>query len=358
MIKILHTADWHMDAPLRSFTPEQRIALRREMLLLPGKIADLCQKEDCDLVLLSGDIFDSFSYTAESVSAVRNALIRMGVPVFVAAGNHDYWCDRSPWSKEEWPANVYFFKRPQISAFRLPKLNCRVYGAGFDYMECSGLLKDFRAECEEKYTIMVLHGDPTAADSPYCPVTAGQVREAGLDYVALGHIHAAGRFDAGAGMCAWPGCPQGRGYDETGLKGVLIAELDQGVHARFIPLKGPRFYDLETDAGDDPAGAVEKLLPVGGSEDFFRICLTGEVQDAVPERLQAGFADYPNLKLIDRTIPAEPLWQAEAEDSLEGIYFRILRDACQDQDPQTVEALELAARISRQILQGREVELP
>jgi len=46
------------------------------------------------------------------------------------------------------------------------------------------------------------------------------------------------------------------------------------------------------------------------------------------------------------------------EDSLEGIYFRILRDACQDQDAGTVEALELAARISRQILQGREVELP
>ena len=42
MIKILHTADWHIDAPLRNFTDLQRRELRSSLLELPGKIADLC----------------------------------------------------------------------------------------------------------------------------------------------------------------------------------------------------------------------------------------------------------------------------------------------------------------------------
>ena len=41
MIRILHTADWHIDAPLRSFTDHQRRELRASLLELPGMINDL-----------------------------------------------------------------------------------------------------------------------------------------------------------------------------------------------------------------------------------------------------------------------------------------------------------------------------
>ena len=56
MIKILHTADWHIDAPLRNFTDLQRRELRSSLLEMPGKIAQVCIREGCDLVLLSGDV--------------------------------------------------------------------------------------------------------------------------------------------------------------------------------------------------------------------------------------------------------------------------------------------------------------
>ena len=46
MITVLHTADWHIDAPLRNFTEHQRRELRSAMLSLPGQIADLCRRED------------------------------------------------------------------------------------------------------------------------------------------------------------------------------------------------------------------------------------------------------------------------------------------------------------------------
>lgn len=358
MIKVLHSADWHIDAPLRQFTPEQRTFLRKKMLSIPGMIADVCIREGCDLVLLAGDIFDGTVYTAEGVDAVRRALERMGVPVFISPGNHDFYGANSVWAREEWPSNVFVFNRQELSAYRLRSLDCRVYGAAFTSMDCPGLLAGFRAGGEEQYALMVLHGDPSASDSAYNPVTAAQVRDSGLDYLALGHVHAPGRFGAGAGMCAWPGCPMGHGWDETGTRGVLIAELEQEVSIRFIPLDVTRFYDLELPVGDNAAQALEELLPGGGSADFFRVKLTGESGGVDLEDLYRRFGEYPNLKLLDETTKQENLWKNAGQDTLEGVYFQLLRDAMDRADPQTRQELELTAKISRQILQGREVELP
>lgn len=358
MLKILHSADWHLDAPMRGFSPEQRRFLRQKMLALPDQIAQVCIREGCDLVLLAGDLFDGFSYTADSVDALRSSLARMEVPVFIAPGNHDFYGEKSPWFRETWPDNVFIFKKQEPSAYRLPSLDCRVYGAAFTGMDCPGLLQNFSADCREKYALMVLHGDPTTPDSPYCPVTAAQVRDSGLDYLALGHIHAPGRFGAGAGMCAWPGCPMGHGYDETGVKGVLVTELDNEASIRFVPLDTPRFYDLTVPAGDDPGEAVASVLPGGGSEDFFRVRLTGIAGEFDPEALERRFGSYPNLKILDDTDRQTDLWEKAGADSFEGIYFRLLRDAMTTADGRTGADLELAARISRQLLRGQEVELP
>ena len=57
-LKILHTADWHLDSPFGGFTEEQRQHLRQEQKKLPSKITDLCLREDCDMLLLAGDVFD------------------------------------------------------------------------------------------------------------------------------------------------------------------------------------------------------------------------------------------------------------------------------------------------------------
>jgi DNA repair exonuclease SbcCD nuclease subunit len=235
-----------------------------------------------------------------------------------------------------------------------------VYGAGFDSIDCPGLLEGFQADAEERYAVMVLHGDPSAADSPYCPVTAAQVRDSGLDYLALGHIHAAGRFGAGAGLCAWPGCPMGKGYDETGIKGVLVVELerDRETVLQFVPVDGPRFYDLEIQAGEDPAQALDKTLPAEGSADFYRIHLTGECQGPDLAALRKQFSRFPNLTLLNETVPVTPLWERAGEDTLEGVCFRLLKDAMTTATREEREELELAAKLCRSILRGQEVILP
>ena len=53
-MKILHTADWHLDAPLVGHGPQLRKALES----VPGKIFEICRNEQCDAVLIAGDLFD------------------------------------------------------------------------------------------------------------------------------------------------------------------------------------------------------------------------------------------------------------------------------------------------------------
>ena len=112
MIKLLHSGDWHLDSPLQGRTEEQAAFLRRALLKIPERIAALCKAEGCDLVLLSGDLFDG-AYTQESYRTVYAALQQMDVPVLITPGNHDYISPDSPYEKELWPENVHIFRKHQ-----------------------------------------------------------------------------------------------------------------------------------------------------------------------------------------------------------------------------------------------------
>ena len=353
MMKILHSADWHLGAPIRGYSPEQTRLLRREMSAIPQRLARLCRDRQCDLILLSGDLFDG-PCSRDTQQAVAAALEEAAVPVFIAPGNHDHIWEKSPYYTEVWPENVHIFKHSAMESVVLEELDCRVYGGAFTMPEAQGMLEGFQAEGSERYAVAVLHGDPGSVSSPYCPVTAAQVRESGLDYLALGHIHAAGSFRAGATLAAWPGCAMGHGFDETGEKGALVVTLDQQAEAEFVPLHGIRFYDVESGPGEDPASK----LPAMESRDFIRLTLTGHREPPDLERLRRELSRFPNLILRDRSRPMVDIWADAGQDSLQGTFFGILREASRNQDAETVRTLELAAKIARQILLGQEVELP
>ncbi len=356
-MKILHSADLHLDSAFTGRSPEAVARLRRELLRIPGKIAAICKEQGCDLLLLSGDLFDG-PWTAESVHALKSALKDAAVPVFISPGNHDFCVPDSPWTAEIWPENVHIFKNPVIESVAVPELDCRVYGAGFVSMDCAALLEEFHTEGGEAYHIGVLHGDPLQKKSPYNPITQAQVAASGLHYLALGHVHKTGSFLAGNTLCAWPGCPMGRGFDEQEEKGVLLVTVDRQIKAEFIGLDGPQFFDLEAEILGDPASALEAVLPAVGNEDYYRITLTGEWDELDLDALRSQFDQFPNLELRDGTVPVTDLWGCVGEDSLQGVYFGLLHSAMADADEKEQEILTLAAKISRRILDGREVVLP
>ena len=350
MIKILHSGDWHLDSPLQGRTGEQGKLLRAALAEIPGKLAALCKEENCDLVLLSGDLFDG-SYSGDSYRSVYDALKTMEVPVFIAPGNHDYISPDSPYEKELWPENVHIFKRQEIEWVEIPELSLRVYGAGFQSMDCPSLLENFRAEGN---AVGVFHADPTQPNSSYNPVTKNQVLGSDLRYLALGHVHKGDGFWAGETLCAWPGCPVGRGWDEQGDKGALIVTLTDKTEIRFVTLGAPQFHDVSVDVKD----GVASVLPAIANDDFYRVTLTGESEVIDLERLQAEFSQFPNLILRDQTRRPVDLWKSLGEDSFEGLYFGMLKEGLADADAQMQEQILLAAKLSRQILDGQEVVLP
>jgi exonuclease SbcD len=87
MLKILHTADWHLGKRLQEFP---RI---EEQKLVLDEICQIADKQQVDLVLLAGDIFDSFNPAHEAVELLYKTLRRLSKngnrPIIAISGNHD-----------------------------------------------------------------------------------------------------------------------------------------------------------------------------------------------------------------------------------------------------------------------------
>ena len=328
-LKILVSADWHLESPLAGH-PELR-PYQRE---IPGRIAELAKQKGCGLALLAGDLFDG-AYTAKTLSLVTDALEKMGIPVFISPGNHDYFGGRSPYDREIFPDNVYIFREGTMTAVPLPELSCTVYGGAFSAMDAPAMLRNFRAKGEGT-AIGILHGDPTDPASFCCPVTAEDVKASGLDFLALGHIHKSASFRVGNTDCLVPGCPMGRDFGETGEKGAWIYDTEEKT-ATFYPLGLPCFYTQTLNVDNF-------TLPFLSPKDYYRITLVGRGEK--PE-----LPVLPNVVWRDASLPPLDIWRSASEDSLEGLFFRKLRDQAEKGD----ETALLAAELTRLLLDGEEV---
>lgn len=347
-LKILHAADLHLNSPFGSFPEEQKQYLRKCQQSIPERLLELSHRQGCRLWLLAGDIFDGNCSTATWESLCR--VFRLcGVPVLIAPGNHDPFTSDSPWMTRAWPDNVHIFSE-HWEALDFPDLDCTVYGAGFTSMDSPALLPKLQVQSTLRYQIAVVHGDPIHVASPNNPVTTADVRHSGLHYLAMGHIHKGGSFTSGNTICAWPGCAMGRGWDETGDKGVYIVTLDSDVQLSQVSLNLPQFYSMDWDAGK-PVYELENRLPSGFTQDFFRVTLQGN-QKVDLQSLRQRFDFLPNLTLIDKVQESSFDWESYDSTSFRGVFYEILQQA---DDP---ELAALAAEISAKLLEGREVELP
>jgi len=86
-MKILHTADWHLGKRLQEYS-----RLEEQKLVL-DEICQIADRENIDLVLLAGDIFDSFNPAHEAVELLYKTLRRLSKngtrPILAISGNHD-----------------------------------------------------------------------------------------------------------------------------------------------------------------------------------------------------------------------------------------------------------------------------
>lgn len=350
-IKILHCADMHLDSPFEGLASGKASLRRREQRELLHRLVDLAHSENVDLMLLSGDLLDSDNTYYETGEELNQCLRGLSIPVFIAPGNHDYYSPKSPYARLKLPSNVYVFSKNEMEYVPLPQLGLKVYGAAFTEKRSGPLLQGFTAEREEgTMNILCIHGEVGVKDSNYNPISLEDIENSGMDYIALGHIHkASGLLKAGETWYSWPGCPEGRGFDETGEKTVNLIRLSKDkceLETRSVAAR--RYESVKLDVtGIDPLLAIHTSLPDDTMQDIYRITLTGEAECSCDiNRLRSNLEEmFFELQIRDETRMYRGLWDYAGEDSLRGLFLKKLKEEYDSvKDEKQKNTIEQAAR--------------
>lgn len=365
MIRILHAADLHLDSPFQALGRDKAAQRRAEQRALLARIAALAKEREVDMVLFAGDLFDADAAFSETARLLEQVLPGMGVPVFIAPGNHDWYGPRSPWARLELGESVHVFASEDMSFVPLPGLNARVWGAAFTGRQKQAPLTGFEAAKDgDTMDIMVLHGEVGDPASAYGPISEEDIARSGMDYIALGHVHSySGLRRAGETCYAWPGCPEGRGFDETGEKGVILAEVSpDGCQVEFIPLPGRRYEILPVDLteSENDLDTVLAALDRDTGRDIYRILLRGET-DRAPDvmALTRALEDrFFALEVRDETALRRDVWASRDEDSLRGLFLAHLWEQYESaEDESDRDRIRRAARYGLRALENGD-ELP
>ena len=352
-LKVLHAADFHLDTPFEGL-PEEKTKLRRtEQRMLLLSLAELARNERVDLMLLPGDIVDGEKVFYETESALMRAFGSVACPVVIAPGNHDCYTPKSIYSRISLPDNVFVFRKNEIECLEFDDLGVRVFGAAFTDRYSRPLLEGFHAErYPGTLNLLCLHGEVDVKESRYDPITLKQLEESGIDYAALGHIHkGSGLRQAGDTYYSWPGCPEGRGFDETGERFVNIVEIDREsreVTVRNVSIARRRYEILNVDiSGAEPLLAIHSMLPDDTQSDIYRIVLTGKTDSSPDAAMLKNSLEglFFHLQIRDETRLREDIWEKAGNDTLRGIFLAKLKaafDMAADEDEKN--KIETAAR--------------
>lgn len=231
--RFVHTADIHLDSPLRS------LAMRNlDLAELVGdasrqafiSIVDLCLEERVDALVIAGDLYDgdqTSMKTARFVAAQIGRLLQAGIRVFKIRGNHDAL---SRISKQlVFPDTVAIFSgRPQSVLQTAGGLDVVFHGLSFAHPKApESLLPKYPAAREGAVNVGIMH--TSLAGSPghdvYAPCSVGDLHNHGFDYWALGHIHVRQVYTGARTTVVMPGIPQGRDINEAGEKSATLVTI-------------------------------------------------------------------------------------------------------------------------------------
>ena len=88
-MRFLHTGDLHLDSAFCAYGEMGAQSLREDGRALLRAIFECAKNEKCEMILFSGDIFDSKTVTPESAELFCTLVEECNIPVIVSPGNHD-----------------------------------------------------------------------------------------------------------------------------------------------------------------------------------------------------------------------------------------------------------------------------
>ncbi|TMM54036.1 metallophosphoesterase family protein [Sulfitobacter sabulilitoris] len=266
-IKILHTADCHLDSPLLSLAlRDAALRDRVQAATRAGftRIVDVALDEAVAALLIAGDLFDGAERSARTAAFLTAQLDRLhaaGIAVFYIKGNHD--AENPITGEVSLPDNVHVFDG-RGGKVQLGGHDIWIHGVSFSGRHApESLLGKFGAPVDGAVNIAMLHTSlaGAAGHDPYAPCSVTELAGMGFDYWALGHVHKR-QVHAHRPWIVMPGMPQGRDIGEAGTKSATLLRIDgAAIGIEEIPTSAIEFLDLAVDAtGMDDDAALRARL--------------------------------------------------------------------------------------------------
>jgi DNA repair exonuclease SbcCD nuclease subunit len=289
VIRFLHTADSHLDSPMRGLEAYEGapVAALREATrrAFEGLVA-LALDEQVDFVVIAGDLYDGdwrdFS-TGLFFTRQMARLHEADIPVYLIAGNHDAASVLT--RRLTLPPNVHAFSTRAPESLTVPGRPVVIHGRGFPHRAVpENLVPDYPAPVPGSLNIGLLHTSLTGAPGhdAYAPCTLRDLTEKGYDYWALGHVHQP-QVLARDPWVVFPGNLQGRHIRESGPRGAWLVTVGEG---REILAAEHRHLDVVRWA--------RVMVDVAGLADPM------ELPGRIGEALQAALADADGRPLAAR----------------------------------------------------------
>ncbi len=346
-MKIIHCADIHLGAKMDSFPKEVAEKRKTEVRKSFLRMVNYAKEQGVCAILLCGDIFDRDKPFKKDTDFFYDVVEDTPeIEFFYLRGNHDF-----AGAARELPNlrlfttkwSSYSIGNVVISGIELAKENKRAYPSTLSLQE-------------DKQNIVMLHGQIGEE------IALTKLREKHIDYLALGHIHeyAAGKID-GRGKYAYSGCLEGRGFDETGVKGFILLDIDQEINATFQSFSLREIAKIQVDVTDLKEGyAMAKRIKeevAFKKENIYRIELVGEVDLEIDEFAEdvesylAGECAYLNVK--DCTKKKLDYAAYAYDKSLRGEFVRSVAEAPDYTEEERAQIIAYGLKA----LDGREVDV-
>ncbi len=346
-MKILHTADLHLGAPMRACLPPREQKLRREELLSSFlRLLETAKKEGCAAVIIAGDLFDTAAAAEALAPSVLDAMRAYPhIDFYYVRGNHEgdaTLFSKPPKNLHIFQGNFAFFEKENVVFFGKENLKHN----------------DFDNIClqERKINVLVAHGTWAEGYNKSADIPLGFLAEKRIDYCALGHYHSYSerRIDR-RGVAVYSGCPEGRGFDELGPKGAVLIDTEGGrISYRFLPLSRRALHRIEADVSGAKSllevfMIAEEATKAASADDLVRLVLVGKrahLSPIDPETVQRHFLGrFYYIEVEDNTAAAPAAGAYRNESSLRGEFVRTVENdtALSDAERLRILSIGLAA---------------
>jgi len=243
-MKIIHCSDIHLDSKMeRNLTATQARERNAELCATFARMVAFAVREQVSAVLISGDLFDTRSVSAQTAGFVLERIRSApDVAFFYLRGNHDEQWD--PFESLEIPANFNTFTN-RWTGYRLGETV--ITGLELSRENALSMYGSLRLDSEDT-NIVMLHGQ-VSTQSGEEMIALPELKNRGIDYLALGHIHSfrLEKLDDRGSWC-YCGCLEGRGFDECGEKGFVLLDIRDGkIMPEFVPFASRTLHEIPVD---------------------------------------------------------------------------------------------------------------